>query len=536
MTKFNLSFPHTEEGQKEVFIQSGEIMFMVGPNGSGKSTLMHIFTTQNPGKVLRITAHRQVWFNSDSIDLTPASRLQTEQNISNIDRQEQSRWKDQYADQRSQATIFDLIDSENIDARKIAKAAREGNLEAVAKLATSQAPVAKMNDILKLSNLHFQVSIDQGSKLIATREGYPSYGVAQLSDGERNAILIIANVLTATEGTLILLDEPERHLHRSIVSPLISTLLSYRQDCAFVISTHDVSLPHDQEKSAALLLRKYLHQPRAWQADFIQSVEEMDEETALSVLGSRRKLLFIEGKGTSLDLQLYQILYPDTTIKPLGSCLDIERVVKGIRESHGNHWISAFGVIDRDDRSDEECNSLKLDGIIPLNQYSIESIYYHPKVIKKLLERIAAINPINPETTFKEIQDSVIFAIKKHTERMAARLTQRKAKIAISKLAPDWRDIQSQKDIYFSPSQMYQEELQTINKMMQAENIEALISRYPIRETQALEAIAKGALFQSTEKYEQAVRKMLVDSSDARAVLREILAPITDRICNDQFA
>ncbi len=106
--------------------------------------------------------------------------------------------------------------------------------------------------------------------------------------------------------------------------------------------------------------------------------EGLDEEVAIAVLGSRRTLLFIEGQISSLDIQLYQILYPKLTIKPLGSCVDVERVVKGIRESEENHWISAFGIIDRDNRSDDECEQLYSEGIIPLKQYSVESLYYHP--------------------------------------------------------------------------------------------------------------------------------------------------------------
>ena len=43
------------------------------------------------------------------------------------------------------------------------------------------------------------------------------YGAAELSDGERNALLISAEILTAKDGTLLIIDEPERHLHRSII-------------------------------------------------------------------------------------------------------------------------------------------------------------------------------------------------------------------------------------------------------------------------------------------------------------------------------
>ena len=78
---------------------------------------------------------------------------------------------------------------------------------------------------------------------MASKSGSDSYSVAEMSDGERNALLLAAEVLTVPSGTLILIDEPELHLHRSIISSLLTGLFSNRSDCMFVISTHEVMLP-----------------------------------------------------------------------------------------------------------------------------------------------------------------------------------------------------------------------------------------------------------------------------------------------------
>ena len=166
---------------------------MVGANGTGKSTLMHQFANQNRGHNRRITAHRQVWFNSDSVDIAPLGRQQTEQNISSIDRQTQSIGKDDYAAQRTQAIIFDIIESKNIESKRIVDAARIGDMATVQELARAQSPLEKLNDILKIANLNYQVTVSEGSKLVAIRDGYDNYSIAQLSDGENRVEPVGAN-------------------------------------------------------------------------------------------------------------------------------------------------------------------------------------------------------------------------------------------------------------------------------------------------------------------------------------------------------
>lgn len=532
---FELNYVDQHNNNQKISIKSGEILFLIGANGTGKSTLMHKFTTQHIQNARRITAHRQVWFNSDAVDITPAGRQQTQHHINSMDSNYESRYKDTYAAQRSQVTIFDLIDSENIAARKIVDTFRAGKNEEAHNLLSRKSPIMEMNEILKLANLEFQVEILEGSRVTANRkESASSYSIAELSDGERNALLIIANVLTAPEKSLMLLDEPERHLHRSIVSPLLSALLSYRKDCAFVISTHDVSLPLDQSKCSALLVRHYQHNPQQWTADYIESVEHIDDAIAETILGSRRILLFIEGQVSSLDLQVYQILFPFISVKPVGSCVEVEKIVRSLKTSDKYHWLNVYGIIDRDNRSDEECEELKIEGILAIEQYSIESIYYHPIVIKGLLERVIKLNGGDFNDILNSLISEILRLISEHKERMAARIVERKAKNLLFSQSPSWKNILDKKiEINFSETDttsMLEHETLHLTSLISNKDIGGIISRYPIRQTPILNTIAKKLSFASQEEYENAVRLMLLDSETEKQNVLNLIKPVSDSL------
>ena len=119
---FNLNFPLDDGQQHQLSLEPGEILFVLGANGSGKSSLMFHFNAQNVGQTRKISAHRQTWMQSDSLDLTPSGKVSTEQNIQQEDQNVRSRFRDNYAGQRASLTIFDLIDFENVRARAIATA------------------------------------------------------------------------------------------------------------------------------------------------------------------------------------------------------------------------------------------------------------------------------------------------------------------------------------------------------------------------------------------------------------------------------
>jgi ABC-type molybdenum transport system ATPase subunit/photorepair protein PhrA len=187
---FTLSIPlGMPNDPLKLTVNVGEMIFILGANGTGKSSLMQAFTSASGGKIRRITAHRQTWFRSGSPEFTGKQRADYEQNVHDHDRRAHARWMDDYAHQRAQMAIYDLVNSENVRAREITRAVDQRNTDEVNKLAARDGAFAVMNRMLRLANLSIAVSVEANDEIMATRNGSKPYSIAKLSDGERNAIL-----------------------------------------------------------------------------------------------------------------------------------------------------------------------------------------------------------------------------------------------------------------------------------------------------------------------------------------------------------
>ena len=140
---------------------------------------------------------------------------------------------DQYAQQKQSAIFFDLVAKDNAEARSLRSLLRQvdpqnpdrGFNDAV-KAARGLVPIfEQLNELLALGTLTVLLENFEGEEILA-RHGNDgaSFSIAQMSDGERSAALIASTVLTVKPGTVLLIDEPELHLHRAIIEPFLSAL------------------------------------------------------------------------------------------------------------------------------------------------------------------------------------------------------------------------------------------------------------------------------------------------------------------------
>jgi len=530
--KFNIQT--SNNGNLDIPLTKGQSLFVLGANGVGKSTLMHNVYTQNRQYAKRILAHRQTWFTSNTLEMTAANKKQTEDQIKNRDSQVYSRWKDDYASARSSISVFDLINSENIRAREITKAVDEDNMDSAKKLSNAQAPIQAINELLSLSNIPITISLEKDEQLFATKNGSAPYSIAELSDGERNALLIATDVLTSAKDSLIIIDEPERHLHRSIISPLLTSLFEKRSDCTFIISTHDVFLPIDHKDSSTLLIRDCTWNGKniqSWDADLIINSENIPENVRQEILGSKRKILFVEGETKSLDRQIYQLIFPSVSVQPLGDCGQIERAVEGVLKTEDLHWLEVYGLVDADDRTSDQIQELKEKGIIALKCYSVESLYYNIEIVRQVAKKYSEITEKKEDELFNSATSNIIVKLLSQKERLCARLSERKVRKRIMSNLPKHKDILDNQKYNLSLNlvDFHNQEKSIFDDLVGNNDLNGLIERYPVRETPVLNEIAKGFGI-DRKTYEGIVRKLIVDNPIVLKIFKDKLNDLTGLI------
>ena len=532
--EFRISFDQTDGTQFSHSLPLSNVLFILGANGAGKSSLISKLYNSHHTHAKRISAHRQTWFTSNTLNITPQSRDELELNINSQDQQIESRYTEEYAADRPGLAMYDLIDSDTMLAREIAELVRANKLREARTKAKIPSPMQLINELMRLSNLPVQIHLEEKQRIMASSAGRSPYSIAELSDGERNAFLIAASVLTAKPGTLLLIDEPERHLHRSIISPLLTLLFEKREDCAFVISTHEVMLPIDSPSSSTFLLRSCEYSESnaiSWTVDLLPSNSDVDDALKKDILGARQHIIFIEGTATSLDAPMYSLLFPTASVIFKKSCRDVEHAVRILRDVENVHWVKAWGIVDRDRRSEDDVARLRTFNVFALSHYSIESLYYHPKIINWVARRQAKVTRDDPEELFRQAIASALESIVENKNHFVEKSVRRLVREEIFGSLPNKEEVRTQGSVKIAvdiAAHRAAEELVFVQLVDQGD-LDKFMQRYPVRESTALGRIAD-AIGLKKLKYEDAVLKLLQEEKEALKFLVGLFEDIPGEI------
>lgn len=403
----NVNIPRKDNSNLELTLETRKTTIIIGANGSGKTRLAVYLEEQLGEKAHRIAAHRALNLNPnvDKIPETKARQYLTYGNSwdgISISSRKDYRWGNNAP--TSLLNDFDRLlqylfaQQNNLAVENHQKRNRgEEITNSKAKLDILQEVWERL---LPLKKLHITADDIRVSSI-----GIESadYSASEMSDGERAVFYILGQVLSANEGSILIFDEPELHIHKSIISNLWDEIEKLCPDCSFLMITHDIEFAATRV-AKKYVVRNYYSDP-AWDISEIPD-SELDEQTITLILGSRKPILFVEGDKTSLDMETYRLCYPEWTVIPKGSCKDVIQAVSSLRKLNEDMPIlniKCAGIVDRDTRDSSQIQELEEQGIKVLPCSEIENIFSLSSVAHKVLEieGFAGDELINKKEQFK---------------------------------------------------------------------------------------------------------------------------------------
>ncbi|MBM7065624.1 AAA family ATPase [Neisseria elongata] len=379
------------EPQPEILLlETGKTTIIIGANGSGKTRLAVYLEEQLGERAHRIAAHRALNLNPN-IEKIP--EVKAKQGLfygnpewaTDISQRKSARWNNKsstYLLNDFDRLIQYLFAQQNNLAVENHQKRKRGE-----EITNSKTKLDILQEVwerlLPLKKLHITADDIRVSSI-----GIESadYSASEMSDGERAVFYILGQVLSANEGSILIFDEPELHIHKSIISNLWDEIEKLRPDCSFLMITHDIEFAATRV-AKKYVIRNYYSDP-AWDISEIPD-SELDEQTITLILGSRKPILFIEGEKTSLDMETYRLCYPEWTVIPKGSCKDVIQAVSSLRKLNEDMPIlniKCAGIVDRDTRDSSQIEELKEQGIKVLRYSEIENIFSLPSVANEVLK------------------------------------------------------------------------------------------------------------------------------------------------------
>lgn len=272
-------------------------------------------------------------------------------------------------------------------------------------------PTTNIEIALKLWNkilTHRRLEID-GLKIRVYTSNKSSYEISELSEGERSLFYIIGKCLFAKNNSLIIIDEPDIHIHKAIIASFFDAIEKERSDCAFIYITHDLSFAESRAGARKFVLHAYEHS-NIWDVQELSSAN-IPEQVYSLVCGSRQNILFVEGKDSEgQDLQqfrqsldaIYRHIYTDFRVILVGSCESVKQYTLSLNEHNHFHRVECFGLIDRDDLSKTEIDSNKNNAIHVSPVAIIENAFLIPEVAQHIFEIVGEVQRYDKDR-FSEI-------------------------------------------------------------------------------------------------------------------------------------
>lgn len=367
----DIKLPDKTSGQEAYVLRNARQVTLIGANGSGKSRFCDWLVDKCGDKAYRISALKALFPQTEPSHLKGSIDYLFEQ-VNKSNSLAQSDAKTEF----DKLTYIMLAD----EFRELM------NYKAHLLMGDDVAfPKTLLDKTVKMWQEIFPQNkiLRANGKLMFTTEGHKdTYSALRLSDGERTVLYYIGAVLYAMPEAVIFVDDPETFIHPSIMQALWNVIEVMRPDCTFIYNTHDVDFASSRIDNKCVWVKSYEPAQATWDYEVFEPGSQLSDNLYFDILGTRKPVLFIEGDAThSIDNRLYPLIFPDYTVKPLGSCEKVIESVRSFNDLRSFHHLDSWGIVDRDRRGAQEVQYLRDKKILVPNVAEIENILMLSDVI-----------------------------------------------------------------------------------------------------------------------------------------------------------
>jgi len=416
-SKYTLVLPTSDGGTTEIV--SNQSIVMIGANGAGKTRLGTWIEMASPQLKLvhRLSAQKSLSMPDTS---TPVSIERAEKDLlfgyAEAPEGQENSYKAGHK-WGSKPAISMLNDFQKLMVYLFSDETEENAKYKVAQKATTERiepPKTKLDLVKEIWEkiLTHRELIVGGLRIQTQVKGSKdkAYNSSEMSDGERVIFYLVGQCLAAPKNGIIVVDEPELHLHKSVQIPLWTEIEKLRSDCLFVYLTHDVDFASAKEGSTRIWLKSF--DGKVWDWEALQDDSNLPSDLLLEVLGSRKPVVFVEGDNGSQDVALYRALLPSFLVLPRGSCSQVIQSVKALKGNTQLHHLTVFGIIDRDRRVSVEIQKLEQDSIFVLSVAEVENLFCVEEVLQIVSMRLAR----NIADDFQAVSNSIFDRLQSELE------------------------------------------------------------------------------------------------------------------------
>lgn len=267
---------------------------------------------------------------------------------------------------------------------------------------------------VKLNNTAFSAK-----KLKAEKDGQIVFDFNEMSDGERVAFFYIATVIAAPQQSFIIVDEPENHLNPAIYNKIWDRLISTRSDCQFIFISHTMDFIRART-NYELVKVKCFTWPNKFEFEFLgNALEDIEMEYMVEIVGSRKPILFCEGKKNDFDYKVYESIFGEKyTVIATGNCMAVENSVEACNMHAFTYSIqSAIGIIDSDLKTADEVLRLKEKKVYSLQCNEIEMLLLDESIFKKVLAQV-----YKSEEVFENFKNAFFIKINERKNHIVKRI------------------------------------------------------------------------------------------------------------------